>query len=267
MRIIAAFCLAALCAGVPVSAQETGMPRRASACAGESWQDRLTGVTAEGDLMLASERVAKLSAVRLPDDEALRRQTIEWLKARTDLPVLLDAHGEPDRWGRAPVRVRLSKDFHSLDLGHGLVEAGLGIVDPGAAQAFCQPELLALEETARERHLGLWGDDRYNPIPADQHDRLQGHVGRFVLVEGRVRSVGERKQRIYLNFGGHWAEDFTIIIPRKAWSLMARRGLGADSLKGQTIRARGILQSWQGTALAIDLPEMIERLEGNRLAR
>ncbi|WP_457089323.1 hypothetical protein [Microvirga sp. P5_D2] len=79
--------------------------------------------------------------------------------------------------------------------------------------------------------------------------------------------MGERKQTTYLNFGGHWAEDFTIVIPRKVWTLMAERGLDAASLKGRRIRARGILQTWQGTALTIEMPEMIERLEGNRLPR
>lgn len=141
------------------------------------------------------------------------------------------------------------------------------MVDPGPGFSFCQPELLAFEETARERHLGLWADDRYKPLPADRTDRLRDRVGRFVIVEGRVRSIGERKQQTYLNFGGNWAEDFTIIIPRKVWALMAARGLGTEALKGRTIRARGILRPWQGTSLVIEFPELIERLEGNRLAR
>jgi hypothetical protein len=88
-----------------------------------------------------------------------------------------------------------------------------------------------------------------------------------VLVEGRIRSIGERTQRTYLNFGGLWAEDFTIIIPRKTWKRMSDRGMGAEALKGRRIRARGILQPWQGTAFSIVIPEMIERLEGDRLPR
>ena len=166
-----------------------------------------------------------------------------------------------------PVRIRLSSAETGSDLSHILVEAGLAIVDPGPERVFCQPELLAFEETAREQRLGVWADARYNPIPAEQNELLRERVGSFVIVEGRVRSVGERKQTTYLNFGGHWAEDFTIVIPRKVWTLMAERGLDAASLKGRRIRARGILQTWQGTALTIEMPEMIERLEGNRLPR
>ncbi|WP_244510419.1 thermonuclease family protein [Microvirga guangxiensis] len=190
---------------------------------------------------------------------------MDWLKARIGQPLLVTAQGSRDRWGRMPLRAKLVQGSRTLDLSHGLVEAGLALVDASADSALCQPELLALEETARERHLGLWADGRYNPIPVDQADRLKERVGSFVIVEGRVRSVGERKQKTYLNFGGHWADDFTIIIPKRTWMRMAERGLSADSLKGSTLRARGILQSWQGTALTVDLPEMIELLEGRRL--
>ena len=143
----------------------------------------------------------------------------------------------------------------------------LAITDAGLDEPFCQPELLALESTARERRLGLWADDRYKPMDVDQPERLRDRIGSFVLVEGRVRSIGERKQRTYLNFGGLWAEDFTIIIPRKTWKQMSDRGMGAEALKGQRIRARGILRPWQGTAFSIVIPDMIERLEGSRLPR
>ena len=234
-------------------------------CAGEIRQDRLEGVTVEGELVLASEQLAKLSAIRLPDTPSPRRQALDWLKSHIGQPLLVTVQGPRDRWNRVPLRGRLLKDSQPLDLSHALVEAGFALVDPGADSILCQPELLAFEETARERRLGLWADGRYNPISVEQADRLKERVGSFVIVEGRVRSVGERKQRTYLNFGGHWAEDFTIIIPRKTWMRMAERGFSADSLKGSTLRARGILQSWQGTALTIDLPEMIERLEDGRL--
>lgn len=256
------FCTALLTS--PVTAQEHAPPRL-SGCTGEVRQDRLEGMTPEGDLMLGSGRLARLSGLRLPAEPVHRQQALDWLKARIGQPLLMTAHGDNDRWNRLPVQARIGKGSSALDLGHGLVEAGLAIADPGSDATLCQPELLALEETARERRLGLWADDRYNPIPVDQADHLKERIGSFVIVEGRVRSVGERKQRTYLNFGGHWADDFTIIIPRKTWVQMAERGLSTESLKGHIIRARGILQSWQGTALTIDSPGMIERLEGRNL--
>jgi hypothetical protein len=268
MRIGVAAGLSAALMMMPAAAQESLPPRSSlrpsPGCAGETREDRLDGIGAEGDLMLSSGQLARLTGIRLADSP-YRQQALDWLKAQSGHPLLVTVQGHPDRWDRLPLRARLLRSEGTFDLAHGLVEAGLAVVDPGADPAFCQPELLALEETARERRLGLWAEARYNPISVDQTDRLQERIGSFVIVEGRIRSIGERKQRTYLNFGGQWADDFTIIVPRKTWLLMAERGLSGETLKGHIIRTRGILQSWQGTALTIDLPEMIERLEGGSL--
>jgi hypothetical protein len=84
-------------------------------------------------------------------------------------------------------------------------------------------------------------------------------------VEGRIRNVGERRQRTYLNFGADWASDFTIVIPKRVFAaLLLRRGLTAAALAGRAIRARGILEDWQGPALTVTLPEAIEFLDAHR---
>jgi hypothetical protein len=227
--------------------------------------DRLQGLTSEGDLRLASGRLAKLSGIRLPDEAPYRDEALSWLRARIDRPVLVQGSEQIDRWNRMSLRIR--PEGEAAEWSRALVEAGLAIVDAGLDGVFCQPELLALEAFARQRRLGVWADDRYKPLDVSQPERLRDRTGRFVLVEGRVRSIGERAQRTYLNFGGLWAEDFTIIIPRKIWKRMSDRGMGAEALKGRRIRARGILQPWQGTAFSIVIPDMIERLEGDRLPR
>ncbi len=237
-------------------------------CLALTQPDRLQGLTPEGDLILASGRLAKLSGIRLPDEPPHRDMALSWLRTRIDRSLRVEASsGTPDRWNRVSVRIRPSEEPAAPDWSRTLVEAGLAIVDPGIDEVFCQPELLPLEAFARERRLGVWADDRYKPLDVSQPERLRDRAGRFVLVEGRIRSIGERTQRTYLNFGGLWAEDFTIIIPRKTWKRMSDRGMGAEALKGRRIRARGILQPWQGTAFSIVIPEMIERLEGDRLPR
>jgi hypothetical protein len=248
-------------------AQPLSSTRQRTDCTAEAQPDRLQGLSQEGDLILASGRPAKLASIRLPDGTPYREQAISWLQVRMGEAILVQAAAGPDRWNRISVHIRSSDETSPLDWSHGLIEAGLAITDPGLDETFCHPELLALESTARERRLGLWADDRYKPMKVDQPERLRDRIGSFVLVEGRVRSIGERKQRTYLNFGGLWAEDFTIIIPRKTWKQMSDRGMGAEALKGQRIRARGILQPWQGTAFSIVIPDMIERLEGGRLPR
>lgn len=248
-------------------AQPVSPARQRTGCTTQAHPDRLQSVSQEGDLALASGHLVKLAGIRLPSEGPYREQALAWLKSRMDEPILVRASTSPDRWNRISARIRSLDKVSPLDWNQGLIEAGLAITDAGLDEAFCEPELLVLEATARERRLGLWADDRYKPMDVNQSERLRDRIGSFVLVEGRVRSIGERKQRTYLNFGGLWAEDFTIIIPRKTWKQMSDRGMGAEALKGQRIRARGILQPWQGTAFSVVIPDMIERLEGGRLPR
>jgi endonuclease YncB( thermonuclease family) len=224
-------------------------------------------VTEHGDLVLESGGLARLAGLRLPEHAPRRQEALAWLRSKTGRDVVVEAPPGRDRWSRLQAVIRVAEGPPPADLAQGLVAAGLAIVDPGAAIVLCQMELLRFEQQARQRSLGLWDDDRYKPIDVSHAERLQASIGQFVLVEGRIRSIGERSQRVYLNFGEHWAEDFTIIVPRKTWKLMGERGLDAAALKGQRIRVRGILEPWQGTALTLVIPEMIERLAGERLPR
>jgi hypothetical protein len=73
-----------------------------------------------------------------------------------------------------------------------------------------------------------------------------------------VRGVGERRERTYLNFGSDWKSDFTITIPKRIWAALRERGVTAASLKGARVRARGVLEEWQGVALEITAADMLE---------
>jgi len=271
MRNICALCLALAFSAAPAMGRERAgqaQPRHdRAACAGESVPGRLRGLTAQGDLVLEGGATARLAGVRLPAEGPHRDEALAWLRAQAGREVLIQAEPGRDRWNRMQARIRLADEANPLDLTQGLIEPGLGMVDPGAMDTVCGPEWLSLEETARARGLGLWRDDRYKPLDVESGAGLPDRIGDFALVEGRIRSVGERAQRTYLNFGGHWAEDFTIIVPKKTWKLMTDRGVTAATLKGQRIRARGILESWQGASLTVVVPEMIERLPGDRLPR
>jgi hypothetical protein len=89
----------------------------------------------------------------------------------------------------------------------------------------------------------------------------------FTLVEGSVRRVAERGQRIYLNFGNDWRWDFTIIVP----PAMTRTS-GADlarlrSLTGSRVRVRGWIERRNGPAIEISNLREIEVLSGMPMAR
>ena len=228
--------------------------------------ERLRGVTPEGDLELGSDRIARLAGIRLPGDGPLRAQALAWLhgQAGRSYSVMLDTAG-PDRWGRVPARLVPEEapwdGPDRVDLAQALVGRGLALVDPTGSVPFCRPDLFAVEAAARRQGLGLWAGDGYKAISAAKTDRLRDRVGHFVLVEGRIRSVGERQQRTYLNFGSDWASDFTVVIPKRIWSALQGRGLTGPGLAGRVVRVRGIVEDWQGPAITVTLPEMLELVD------
>jgi hypothetical protein len=220
--------------------------------------DRLAGVSPEGDLQLASGRVARLVDLRLPDDAPAREAALAWLRGVAGGALALHA-GPADRWGRILVRAA-PEAVPSADFGQGLVTAGLALVDPGEAESLCALALLQSEAEARRQRIGLWREEMHHPIAAEAEGRLQERIGRFVIVEGRIAQVGERGARTYLNFGRRWAEDFTVVLPKSTWAKIMGQGHSALSLRGRRIRARGVLEAWNGTALTIHAPEALQIL-------
>ncbi|WP_210493238.1 thermonuclease family protein [Microvirga antarctica] len=241
------------------AAERVARPAPASCSSPGDW-DVIAGVSAEGDLLMLAGGPARLGAVRLPDDGPFRDEALAYLRGHSGARVRVQGPAGRDRWSRRTVRLLRDDQAEEADLGRSLIARGLGLADPQSADPACPDDFLAQEEAARQRSLGVWADAGYKPIGSEQLDRLTARIGTFALVEGRVRSVGERPQRTYLNFGGQWADDFTVIIPKRTWKRMTERGIDAAALKGRQVRVRGILEAWQGASLTVEIPDMIERL-------
>lgn len=232
--------------------------RAAARCERTPADDTVQSVSAAGELMLASGRAIKLLDIRLPADEAVLAKPLAWLRALAGQRVGVAAVGGADRWGRIAAEVAAQGEGAAIDVADLLISEGFAMVDAGERDALCRPELLAREAQARGRRIGLWAEARFRPVGAGDMARLGALVGQFALVEGRVRGVGERRERTYLNFGSDWKSDFTITIPKRIWAALRERGVTAASLKGARVRARGVLEEWQGVALEITAADMLE---------
>jgi hypothetical protein len=248
----------------PAAAAEAAAP-----CPIPETMDLLEGVTPESDLTLASFGLVRLAGARLPE-APWRGAALARLKEETGREVRVVGPEARDRWGRRAVRLvvvagaRPGGASAGRELGQTLVAAGLALVDAAEGEGPCRRALLAAESAARKRGLGLWAGDRYTPIPVAELARLKDRMGRFTLVEGRIRGVGERPQRTFLNFSNDWASDFTITIPKRIWSRMTERGLTAERLTGRLVRVRGVLEDRQGPALTLTEPDEIEILDEGR---
>ena len=208
---------------------------------------RLAGVIAANDLDADAEAVER--ATRALDQAVAGRR--------------LALHGRAesqDRYGRLIAQVAIEGDETSW-VQAALVAAGMLRVAPAAGEPACAKALIVHERAARSAHAGLWALSRFAVQDADAIAALAAASGRYAIVEGTVRRIGEAGGRLFLDFGRRYSEDFTVIIPRDARAAFTAAGVNLKALTGKRVRARGILVSWGGPAVEVKLPVALELLD------
>lgn len=168
---------------------------------------------------------------------------------------------KPDRYNRIPVHAYVEGTGVKAGWIQGaLLRDGRALVYATEEQGTCLLAMRRAEHAAETARRGIW---KSSPVlPADAPADLLSKEGRFVLVAGTVHSVGNRKSRLYLNFGSNWSEDFTVSI--------VKQGRGAYSgdidallpLKGRVVRIRGILDNSGGPLVRVFHESQIEILSG-----
>lgn len=231
-------------------------------CRATSSSDVIAGLGEGSEVRLGGGRTLKLLDIRLPTEGGPRPSALAWLSTLTGAKVHVSAVGQPDRWGRTAGSLTLEDG--AIEVADLLVAEGFALVSSEERNALCRPELLALESRARAQRRGMWSDPGAAPVWAGDLPALQQRVGRFVLVEGEVRSVGERASRTYLNFGAFGAEGFTVTIPKRTWSSLRAQGISAQNLRRRRVRVRGLAEAWRGVAMEITVPAMLEVLADKR---
>jgi micrococcal nuclease len=74
-----------------------------------------------------------------------------------------------------------------------------------------------------------------------------------------VVSVGNRRTRTYLNFGGRWTEDVTVEIEARDRERFGGEA-GLAALSGWRVRVRGYVEERRGPAIILRSPLQIEKL-------
>jgi hypothetical protein len=251
----AALGLAALAAAGPVVAQGRG------GCPVSVREETVTALSPRGEILTASGAVVLVWGVRLADGAASAAARAA-LTELTGTKVRISVRRPEDRWGRIAGDVAGPRG----DVALALLDDGLALADPGDRDGNCRPEFHLRENEARARGLGLWGAAD-GVLDAEDLPSLLARAGRFAVVEGRVRGVGERRFVTYLNFGADWAEDFTVTIRKRTWTKLGSAGIDSAGLRGRRIRVRGLIQNRGGPAVTIDAAEAIEVLDEGRRRR
>ncbi|XYD06829.1 pentapeptide repeat-containing protein [Methylobacterium sp. NMS12] len=258
--IMLAASLAAALAGVPTCPARAAPRAGLTDCAtGPARDEVVAGIGPRGEIRLASGLRAVLDSLRWPDAPEAASAARAWLEARRGARVTVVPRGQPDRWERvrADLLVAEGDITEGADLAGGLIAAGLAYADANEADSLCRPGLRLVEAAARARGLGFWGAAR--PAARDG-PALRARAGHFVVAEGRIRHVGERGARTYLDFAARGTDGLTVTVPKRTWRMMRARGLSAASLEGRRVRVRGLLEVRRGPTLEVAL-DGLETLE------
>ncbi|MGX5733621.1 hypothetical protein [Bosea thiooxidans] len=222
----------------------------ASDCAApaETATVRLAGLDAAGDPVLADGRNLRLVGLAPRQDAAEAQRFRAALAPFRDRTLELVLAGERDRWGRWPARLYLPADAP----GGTRQDLALLLQRDGAAMPLAEPASLGCVETAApNRQAATSTHPIVASIAVDGHDlaAVKAQEGRYVRLEGRIASVGERSQRTYLNFSRRPGEAASIVLSRSLWRELKGAGWTAASLGGKRLRAYGVLAGRGGLLL------------------
>ena len=151
-----------------------------------------------------------------------------------------------DRYGRQPVQLFQNDRWLQGDM----LRNGNALALPVTQRNVCQQALLDAESkntASRGNHWRARGVE----IDASDLDTLSDRVGRFVVVTGIVRSVGDRARRLYLNFGENWAHDFTVSIAKQGAGKFTGDFGRLTGLKGKKVQIRGVLEDNRGPLIRV----------------
>ena len=255
------------CAGTPALAQPP-----APACGAEEIaRGTVSRVTDGRTLTLADGREVRLAGIEVPPfptpqdanaapGGAAAKAALEAL-AGGGAVVLRSAQALPDRYGRTVAYAYKERAGDEVLVQGELLAAGFARVGDSAGSPACAAELFKRERAARQARLGLWADPYYAVLDAGTPATMLAQKGRFALVEGQVASVRESGAIIYVNFGRHWSQDFTVTVLKRNERNFAAAGLDLKSLIGRRVRVRGYIEQ-RGAAgsprIEAERPEQIE---------
>lgn len=281
-RAIAVTAMVASLAAPAAMARERAAARKPAQCLPLATETgMLAAVDDNGDLLLDDGRLLRQAGVLLATERTAGITPRDHLKrlVGSGLRFALLAP-EADRWGRHLVQVLMheaerqqmaslsalptidSAREDAYTLAQWLVELGQARVAPDAFVVAlprpCLTALLAGEERARTRGVGLWQDPAEAVLAAGDADAILAKAGDFAVVEGIIVSVRERERVTYLNFGSQWTRDFTVTILKKHRAKLAAAGLKLASLDGRRVRVRGLVEANRGPLIDVLTAEQIE---------
>jgi hypothetical protein len=223
----------------------------------------VTAIVDAQTLQLHDGRFVRLSGVELPDlkeqetgDFAVLAQHIlrDMLVGKTVIvhQTKTKNSGRVNRMGQHLAHIERQEDkawVQGTLLALGLARVRTAVRTPEMAA-----QMYALERAARDAPLGVWEEAAYGILTPDRAAEAIGHFG---LVEGAIISATPKNNRIYLNFGQDWREDFTVSLPPGTKRRFTSAGLDPLQWAGRRVLVRGWLERYNGPMMEINHPAAI----------
>lgn len=247
-----------------------GLPQSANDVLREAGQGRVARIISPLTIQLADGRLVTLAGLDAPDFNPYQSGKISLTAMKVMNDLLLDqdiVFFQYDGLKRELIKNRMGHILAHVTLEDRdiwiqalLLELGLARVRTIRDMPVMAEAMYALEEKARIENIGLWALPDYSVINQNMAGQYSNS---FQIVQGRVVSTARRQNRIFINFGQNWRNDFTVAIDPDHRRSFFDRGLDPLSLNGKEIRVRGWIEDYNGPYIEIDHPERIEVL-GNK---
>lgn len=248
--------------GVPVAASGPDCPGgQADAVGGIArWSDVGALVLADGK-SLVPEGIAL--PTRLWPDRRLLALASEAAASVLDGCAIAPAAAAPDRHGRlvgpAGLMCPAAGEGRLEDLATALIRAGAGYATADG-NATCVALRLDAEAEARGARRCIWSLATAVAQAGDEQ-AMEERLGLFSVAEGKVLAAGGR-DRIFLNFGARWKQDFTVMLAREDFATILGDRLDPAILRGSLIQVRGVVREEGGPAMAPRRRGEVLRIEG-----
>ncbi|NVK35016.1 MAG: hypothetical protein HWE23_11090 [Rhodobacteraceae bacterium] len=186
------------------------------------------------------------------------------------MPMQAIPAGPQDRWDMTPAWFRLLNVDETMDAEttensavlwqEVLLQEGLGLMDPQTLTEACANRLQEFERSAQNSRRGLWR--RSQPLNASSPKVIEERLGQFVVIKGKIVSLGKTESTRYLNFGWKWKTDLTVTVSAKDEDRfkehLAKADLTIEDLAKRTVQVRGWVELKDGPTLQLHTPAQLQ---------
>jgi hypothetical protein len=223
---------------------------------------RIAAVQDSHTLALADGRKIRLAGIEWAVPAAEARQILSDQLLNRTVALGAPERAEPDRYGR--IYAFPSVSGSETPIQYGWLAQGIAVVTSRAIDETCRKALLEAERPARAQGLGAFAKGGSAAHKSVDYGQILAQTGRFAVVEGKVLSVREAGNTIYVNFGRRWSEDFTVTIAKRLQPAFISAGVTPKSLSGQVVRVRGIVEERGGPWIEATSAAQFEIVAGRR---